>query len=92
MTLMTDGGDAAQFVRNSQNGCDEQTILAAAKELIQKEPQALKQYQEGSKKVFGFFVGSLMRRFGKNTDPKMVSGVLKKVLDCKAEECRNGEQ
>lgn len=92
LTLMTDGGDAAQFVGKSPNGCDEQTILTAAKELIQNEPQALKQYREGSEKVFGFFVGSLMHRFGKDANPKMVSKVLKNVLDCKAEECQNDEQ
>ena len=82
LTLMKNGGDPERFVIGSKNRPNEQEIYATAEEILKSEPTALKEYKEGSQKVFGFFVGRIMRQFGNDADPKLVTKALTELLEC----------
>ncbi|MBF0278900.1 MAG: Asp-tRNA(Asn)/Glu-tRNA(Gln) amidotransferase subunit GatB [SAR324 cluster bacterium] len=52
-----------------------------AEEIIAKNPDQVQQYREGKSKVFGFFVGQVMKASKGQANPQIVNQLLKEKLD-----------
>ena len=48
--------------------------------IMEKRPVQIEQYRAGSEKVFGFFVGEVMKATKGKANPAVVTGVLKRLL------------
>lgn len=48
--------------------------------VIAANPLQLQEYQDGKVKMFGFFVGQIMKESGGKANPKMVNEILEKKL------------
>jgi glutaminyl-tRNA synthetase len=45
-----------------------------------KNPENLQKYQEGNKKLFGFYVGQVLKATGGKANPKVVNELVTKQL------------
>jgi aspartyl-tRNA(Asn)/glutamyl-tRNA(Gln) amidotransferase subunit B len=59
---------------------DEETIVAAAKEAIEQNPDAVAKYRAGNEKVLSFLMGQVMKQTRSRANPQLVQDVLKKLL------------
>src|SRR5581483_9594233 len=59
---------------------DESAIAAACDKVIAAEPGKVAQFRGGRDKLFGFFVGQVMKAMGGKANPKVVNEILKKKL------------
>jgi aspartyl-tRNA(Asn)/glutamyl-tRNA(Gln) amidotransferase subunit B len=59
---------------------DEGAIAAACDKIIAAEPAKLAEYRAGRDKLFGFFVGQVMKAMGGKANPKVINDVLKQKL------------
>ncbi len=66
--------------KNIQLVSDDGEIEKIIQEIIDKNPEAVQKYQEGSQKVMGFFVGQIMQATKGQANPQKVNALLKKLL------------
>ncbi|MFZ0660571.1 MAG: hypothetical protein WAM05_17765, partial [Candidatus Binataceae bacterium] len=59
---------------------DSGAIAAACDAVIAAEPAKLAEYRGGRDKLFGFFVGQVMKAMGGKANPKVINEVLKQKL------------
>ena len=59
---------------------DTGAIEAVIKEVVAANPQQLADYRSGKDKLFGFFVGEVMKRSKGKANPAQVNDLLKKIL------------
>ncbi len=59
---------------------DEGAIAAACEQVIAAEPGKVAEYRAGRDKLFGFFVGQVMKAMGGKANPKIINEVLKRKL------------
>jgi aspartyl-tRNA(Asn)/glutamyl-tRNA(Gln) amidotransferase subunit B len=59
---------------------DESAIEKIAAEILAKNQSQVEQYRAGSEKLFGFFVGAVMKETKGRANPAIVNKVLKKLL------------
>ncbi len=59
---------------------DEKEILEIIKSVMEKNQKEVEQYRAGKEKVFGFFVGQVMKATGGKANPSMVNELLRKNL------------
>ena len=59
---------------------DEAAIAAACDQVITAEPAKVAEYRGGRDKLFGFFVGQVMKAMGGKANPKVINEVLKRKL------------
>ena len=59
---------------------DSGAIEKAIDEVIAKNPKQLEQYRSGQEKLFGFFVGQVMKATGGKANPAQVNELLEKKL------------
>jgi aspartyl-tRNA(Asn)/glutamyl-tRNA(Gln) amidotransferase subunit B len=59
---------------------DEGAIAAACDKVIAAEPAKVAEYRGGRDKLFGFFVGQVMKAMGGKGNPKVVNEILKRKL------------
>lgn len=59
---------------------DDAGLASMIQEVLDQNPGQLKQYKDGKKALFGFFVGAVMRASGGNVDPKELKDKLTKIL------------
>ncbi|MDB5108056.1 MAG: glutamyl-tRNA(Gln) amidotransferase, subunit, partial [Candidatus Binatus sp.] len=59
---------------------DEGAITAACEKIIAAEPAKVAEYRGGRDKLFGFFVGQVMKAMGGKANPKMINDILKQKL------------
>ncbi len=59
---------------------DEGAIAAACDQVIAAEPDKVAEYRGGRDKLFGFFVGQVMKAMGGKANPKVINEILKKKL------------
>ena len=60
---------------------DEDDISRIISEVISKNPKQLEQFKKGKEKLFGFFVGQVMKTTEGSADPKVVNKILKEKLN-----------
>jgi aspartyl-tRNA(Asn)/glutamyl-tRNA(Gln) amidotransferase subunit B len=59
---------------------DEAALAGTISEIIGKNPAQAAQYRAGKEKVFGFFVGQVMKATGGKASPQVINDLLKKML------------
>ena len=59
---------------------DESEIVAICQEIIANNQKQAEEYQGGKTKVFGFFVGQVMKQTSGKANPKLVNNLLKDLL------------
>ena len=59
---------------------DEGAIATACDQVIATEPGKVAEYRGGRDKLFGFFVGQVMKTMGGKANPKIINEVLKRKL------------
>jgi aspartyl-tRNA(Asn)/glutamyl-tRNA(Gln) amidotransferase subunit B len=60
---------------------DEQTLLFAIKKILDENLKEVEKYKSGKTKVFGFFVGQIMKETKGKANPQLLNDLLKKTLD-----------
>ncbi len=60
---------------------DESSIVKAIEEVMAKSPEQVAGYRGGKDKLFGFFVGQVMKATQGKANPDAVNRLLKKMLD-----------
>ncbi|MGE4233886.1 MAG: Asp-tRNA(Asn)/Glu-tRNA(Gln) amidotransferase subunit GatB [Bacteriovoracia bacterium] len=80
--LYKNGTDPTQYVE--KQGLGQVSDTAALEEIISKvlsdNPGQLAEYKSGKEKLFGFFVGQVMKQMGGKANPSVVNDLLKKKL------------
>jgi aspartyl-tRNA(Asn)/glutamyl-tRNA(Gln) amidotransferase subunit B len=59
---------------------DEGAIAAAIDKVLAAEPDKLAEYRGGRDKLYGFFVGAVMKAMGGKANPKMINDLLRAKL------------
>lgn len=76
------GNKAEEIIR--QKGLvqisDSSVIEKAVEEILQKNPSEFERYRAGEKKLFGFFVGQVMKATKGKANPQIVNDILKRRL------------
>ncbi len=80
--LWTGGGDADQVIaaQGLQQITDSGAIESLIEAIIAANPEQLAQYRAGKEKVFGFFVGQVMKQSQGKANPQQVNELLKQKL------------
>jgi len=60
---------------------DASAIEGIIREVLDKNPKQIEQYRGGQQKLFGFFVGQVMKATQGKANPKQVNELLRKLLD-----------
>ena len=67
-----------------EKGLEQESDPKALESLIDKviveNPEKVKEYKSGKKKLFGFFVGQVMKQSGGKANPQLTNDILKKLL------------
>ncbi|SHK35314.1 Asp-tRNA(Asn)/Glu-tRNA(Gln) amidotransferase subunit GatB [Thermocrinis minervae] len=59
---------------------DEETIRRLVEEVLKEHPQEVERYKKGEEKLFGFFVGQVMKKAKGKANPQKVNQILKEAL------------
>jgi aspartyl-tRNA(Asn)/glutamyl-tRNA(Gln) amidotransferase subunit B len=59
---------------------DSNTLEPIIDEIIAAHPDSVAEYRNGKEKLFGFFVGQVMKKTGGKANPQMVNDLLKAKL------------
>ncbi len=62
-------------------GTDQDELLVAMQQLMERMPDEVKRYRQGKKNLAGFFVGQMMKEFKGKADPKAVNRVVRQELE-----------
>ena len=60
---------------------DDKEIESMIDEVIANNPEQLEQYRSGKDRLFGFFVGQVMKASQGKANPKQVNDILKSKLE-----------
>ena len=60
---------------------DSSAIESVVQEVLDSSPQQVEQFKSGKTKVFGYFVGQVMKKTKGKANPQVVNEVLKKALE-----------
>jgi aspartyl-tRNA(Asn)/glutamyl-tRNA(Gln) amidotransferase subunit B len=76
-------GDADSVItaRGLKQITDVGAIEKMVRDVIEANPKQVQQYRDGQQKVFGFFVGQVMKATGGKANPGEVNRILKQLLD-----------
>ncbi|MFS3137487.1 Asp-tRNA(Asn)/Glu-tRNA(Gln) amidotransferase subunit GatB [Gluconacetobacter sacchari] len=80
--MLANGETAAEIVERKglRQVTDTDAIDAAVQAVLDKNPDKLAEYRSGKDKLFGFFVGQVMKAMAGKGNPALVNEALKKVL------------
>lgn len=67
--------------KNLRQVTDHTAISKMIDEILEKHPQQLAEYKAGKDKLFGFFVGQVMKASGGKLNPQQLNQLLKEKLD-----------
>jgi aspartyl-tRNA(Asn)/glutamyl-tRNA(Gln) amidotransferase subunit B len=59
---------------------DENELVSTIQSIMDANPNQLKDYRGGKDKLFGFFVGQVMKATQGKANPQLVNNLLKKML------------
>ena len=83
-TLMWESGAAAEAIvaeRGWRQVSDVEALGASIDAILAEHPAQLEQYRQGRTKVFGFFVGQVMKATGGQGNPRRIRDLLRARLD-----------
>ena len=77
------GADAASIVEKKglKQVTDAAEIEAVIDEVLAGQQSRVAEYRDGKTKLFGFFVGQIMKASGGSANPKAVNEILRRKLD-----------
>lgn len=77
------GKDASSLVKEHgmQQVSDDGAILAVIDTVLEANPSMVEEYKDGKEKLFGFFVGQVMKTMGGKANPELVNRLLKEKLE-----------
>ncbi len=80
--MMESNADPAIIVKENNliQISDSSEIEAIIQKIIEANPEQVNEYRCGKEKVFGFFVGQVMKESKGKANPKLVNEILKKIL------------
>ncbi len=81
---MFDSGDTAEKIvkeKGLTQVSDRASIEPIIDEVIAANPDSVEAYRNGKDKLFGFFVGQVMKKTGGKASPSMVNEILKEKLE-----------
>ncbi len=83
MAMCQSGKPAATIVRELglAQVSDEAAIAEACDQIIETHLRKVGEYRAGRDKLFGFFVGAVMKAMGGRANPRLVNEILKRKLD-----------
>ena len=81
--MSQNGEDPQEYVksRGLEQISDPNLILPVIEEVIEKNPQNVEKYRSGNKKLFGFFIGQVLKATGGKANPKIVNELVAQKLD-----------
>ena len=80
--IWNSGKDTDEIIKNQGlvQIQDESIIENIAQEIIETNPEQVAAFKDGKDKLFGFFVGQVMKKTHGKANPKSVNNILKKLL------------
>jgi aspartyl-tRNA(Asn)/glutamyl-tRNA(Gln) amidotransferase subunit B len=81
--IMIDGDKDPQKIveeKALKQESDPKTLEALIKKVISDNPEKVKEYKSGKEKLFGFFVGQIMKASDGKANPQLLNDILKKKL------------
>ena len=81
--IMADEGKDPQIIveeKGLKQQIDPKEIEKLIDKVITDNPDKVKEYKSGKEKLFGFFVGQVMKVSGGKANPQLVNEILKKKL------------
>ena len=80
--LLSKGTDAEEIIKEKGLAqiTDEGAIKSVVKEVLDSNPDQLKQLKEGKEKVRGFFVGQIMKKMSGKASPAVVNKLIDELL------------
>ena len=81
--LMVESGDNPKKIIESKGmkqQSDPKTLEKIINEILTKNKDKVDQYKSGKEKLFGFFVGQVMKQSGGKANPQLTNDILKKLL------------
>ena len=81
--LMVESGDNAKKIIESKGmkqQSDPKELEKIVNEILTKNKDKVDQYKSGKEKLFGFFVGQVMKQSGGKANPQLTNDILKKLL------------
>ncbi len=77
------GKEAAALIKDHglQQISDDASILAIIERVLTENPQMVADYKSGKEKLFGFFVGQVMKIMAGKANPELVNHLLKQKLE-----------
>lgn len=81
-TMWESGAHPAQIVKDKglEQVSDDSAIRACIAEIMKANPAMVDEYRSGKDKLFGFFVGQVMKAMQGKANPQMLNDVLKEML------------
>ncbi len=81
-SMWTGEGDADSIIesRGLRQITDDSELETLVDQVLQDNPKQVEQFRSGKDKVFGFFVGQVMKQSGGKANPKQVNDLLRKKL------------
>ena len=80
---MADGDHNPQKIieeKDLKQQSDPKELEKLIEKVITDNPEKVKEYKSGKEKLFGFFVGQIMKSSGGKANPQLVNDILKKKL------------
>ena len=81
MWELSKGPDQIIAEQGLEQVTDDKEIESMIDEVIKNNPEQLQQYQSGKDRLFGFFVGQVMKASQGKANPKQVNDILKSKLE-----------
>ena len=81
--LMVESGDNPKKIIESKGmiqQSDPKELEKIINEILTKNKDKVDQYKSGKEKLFGFFVGQVMKQSGGKANPQLTNDILKKLL------------
>ena len=83
--MFSSGKNAADIVKEKGlvQMSDRSSIEPIIDEIIEANPESVEGYRSGKEKLFGFFVGQVMKKTAGKASPQVVNEILKEKLQIK---------
>jgi aspartyl-tRNA(Asn)/glutamyl-tRNA(Gln) amidotransferase subunit B len=80
--MLTNNSDPESIVKEKSlvQISDPEELKEIIRRITEKNPEQVSEYRAGKEKVFGFFVGQIMKETKGKANPKLVNELLKKLL------------
>ena len=80
--MVQSGGEPSKIIKDKglQQQSDPKELEKIVKKVLEKNLDKITQYKAGKEKLYGFFVGEVMKASSGKANPKLVNDILKKEL------------